>query len=87
MSYSEKIEAEYDRLKAMSLAKNKSYGDSMFVPLGVLNKQGPEVSIRSRIDDKLARLQSEDISFESEADTIDDVIGYLVGLRIVMREA
>ncbi len=37
MTSAELIAAEYDRLKAMSLEKNKAYGDTALSPIGIGN--------------------------------------------------
>jgi len=79
----ELIEAEYDRLKNLSLEKNRAYGDSALNPLGVFSRLPASEAIRARLDDKLARHKNAPGAFgESE---IDDLIGYLVLLNIAER--
>ena len=46
----------FDSLRDVVLEKNRRYGDSALVPIGVFNKVGPEVSISARMDDKLGRM-------------------------------
>ena len=79
------IAAECDAIKAMLLAKNKSYGNSFAEPVGIF-AQGlsPEEQVRVRIDDKLARIAKGDPSFGDE-DTVLDLIGYLVLLRVLQK--
>ena len=79
----ELIAAEYDRLKALSLAKNKAYGDSALHPVGIFSHLPASEAIRARIDDKLARHKCAPGALgENE---IDDLIGYLVLLNIATR--
>jgi hypothetical protein len=67
--------------------KNEQYGDSALSPIRVFSKADAEAGIRIRIDDKLSRLASRDDRLESEDDVIDDLIGYLVLLKIAKRES
>ena len=77
------IAAEYDRLKALSLAKNKAYGDSALHPVGIFSHLPASEAIRARIDDKLARHKCAPGALgENE---VDDLIGYLVLLNIATR--
>lgn len=83
MTSAELIEREYDRLKAMSLSKNKAYGDSALHPPAVFSRLKASEGIRARLDDKLARHKNAAGAF-GEAE-IDDLIGYLVLLNIAER--
>jgi len=65
----------------MLINKNNSYGDSALHPLRVFSRADPIEAIKVRIDDKLSRLtrgNGEDF----HEDTIDDLMGYLVLLKI-----
>jgi hypothetical protein len=75
-----------DRIKTMLLAKNKQYGDSVMSPIRVFSKADKTEQLRVRIDDKINRLLQGDESIESDVDVIDDLIGYLILLRITMEE-
>lgn len=67
--------------------KNLSYGNSLQNPIGIFAKGDDRTRlIRVRIDDKLARMARGNMSFESEEDTIKDLLGYLIPLLVVMRE-
>jgi len=73
------ISEECDAIKAMLLEKNAAYGNSALDPLRIFSKASPLESIRVRIDDKLSRLsRGSDVG----EDTILDLIGYLILLRI-----
>ena len=77
------IAAEYDRLKAMSLAKNRAYGDSALNPLQVFSRLGAAEAIRARLDDKLARHANSPGAMGE--DELSDLVGYLVLLIIAER--
>lgn len=64
----------------MLLAKNRAYGDSATDPVRIFSKASPEEQILCRIDDKLSRIVRGSAMGE---DVIDDLIGYLVLLKIV----
>ena len=53
-------------------------------PIGLFAKGNVEDLVRVRIDDKLSRLKSGDDSIESDVDIVEDLIGYLILLRIIM---
>jgi hypothetical protein len=78
----EKVIAE---IKDLLLAKNKAYGDSA-LSQGRLFPIDPIISIQSRINDKLERIANKGINDDTE-DTIDDLIGYLVLLKIARERA
>jgi len=63
--------------------KNISYGSSFDNPINVFSKNTAEEQLYVRIDDKLNRIKKGK-EYASE-DTILDLIGYLVLLRIVKR--
>jgi hypothetical protein len=61
--------------------KNISYGSSFDSPINIFSKNSAEEQLYVRIDDKLNRIKKGK-EYASE-DTILDLIGYLVLLRIV----
>ena len=63
--------------------KNKDYGDSALKPLNVFSKLKPLESICCRLDDKIARIKNKGINDKTE-DTVDDLIGYLLLLKMAM---
>ena len=79
-----KITEEYTRLCNLSLHKNRNYGDSAVIPLGIFNKLSAVDAICARLDDKLARIKNCGINDLTE-DTVDDIIGYLVLLNIARK--
>ena len=58
--------------------KNKAYGNTAF-----LLCKGSTEAICARLDDKLSRIQNRGINDATE-DTVDDVIGYLLLLKMSM---
>ena len=81
MSNSQQRIAEIcDEVKEMLLDKNMKYGDSALNPARIFSKSDSVEQIKVRIDDKLSRL-SQGIEADEE-DVINDLIGYLVLLKI-----
>lgn len=78
------IVAECDQLKRMLLAKNHAYGDSAIRPVRVFSKASAVEQILVRIDDKLSRLSRGEAAGE---DVIQDLLGYLILLRIARKRA
>ena len=62
------------------IAKNKSYGNSAISPVRIFSKASSSEQILVRLDDKLSRI-AKGCDFEDE-DVINDLIGYLVLLKI-----
>jgi len=75
------LATEFDRLKTFVVNKNVEYGNSLQNPIGVFSKS-PMEGILGRIDDKMGRIKTMGVT-ESTLDTIDDLVGYLVHLRIM----
>lgn len=84
MNSQELIADEYDRLKMMSLEKNRTYGDTALNPPHIFSQLPGSEAIRARLDDKLARHKNAPSAF-GEAE-IDDLIGYLILLNIAERK-
>jgi len=77
------IVKECDSIRDLLLEKNRSYGDSFSRPIGIFAAgHDADVQIRVRIDDKLARI-SRGTEYSNE-DTITDLIGYLILLRLLV---
>ena len=70
-----------DGIKALLLSKNEKYGDSALTPLGIFSKLNSAEAIKARIDDKLSRIANTGLNDATE-DTLDDLIGYLLLLKI-----
>tara|TARA_R110000751_G_scaffold144582_5_gene248180 strand:- start:346 stop:795 length:450 start_codon:yes stop_codon:yes gene_type:complete len=63
--------------------KNSAYGDTALNPVGIFSKLDSAEAICARLDDKLSRIKNRGINDKTE-DTIDDVIGYLLLLKMSM---
>lgn len=87
VSSQELIAAICDEIKALLLAKNDQYGDSALDPVRIFSRAPTDEQIRVRIDDKLSRLSRGHDGIESDAQVIDDLIGYLVLLKVAARRA
>lgn len=68
------------------IEKNRSYGNSALHPVRIFSKADATEAIRVRIDDKLSRLRSGNGEAFKE-DTLLDLLGYLVLLRIAEKRA
>ena len=64
----------------MLINKNIAYGDSALDPVRVFSKSDPVEQLKVRIDDKISRLMK-GTEYIGDND-IDDLIGYLVLLKI-----
>lgn len=84
MTTEERIAQVMDELKEMFIEKNVAYGDSLQNGLNVFSKD-PVSGILGRLDDKLNRIKAVGINEDTE-DTIADLIGYLVHLKIKMKK-
>ena len=70
-------------MKDLLIQKNRDYGDSATNPSNVFSDGSPIDSLCARIDDKLMRIQNKGINDKTE-DTISDLIGYLILLKVAM---
>ena len=82
MTIKELIDVECQNLAEMLKAKNRQYGNSFADPVRIFSRVSPEEGLRIRIDDKLSRIARGDAAGE---DTILDLIGYLILLRVLHR--
>ena len=84
MTTEEEIAKVMDELKAFFIAKNIAYGDSLQNGVRVFSKD-PLAGLLGRLDDKLNRIKAVGLNDRTE-DTVDDLIGYLVHLKIKMQK-
>ena len=80
MNLSRAIMEECVDIGNMLKTKNEAYGNSVFEPIGIFAKTDWENQIYTRIDDKLSRV-SRGSEYPGD-DTILDLIGYLILLRV-----
>jgi hypothetical protein len=70
-----------DEIRDLLIAKNLKYGNSALEPLGVFSQLSAKEGLLVRIDDKLKRIKNGSLERDDE-DVINDLIGYLVLLKI-----
>jgi hypothetical protein len=73
-----------DSIKELLLQKNAKYGDSALNPTRIFSKANPIEQLYVRIDDKLSRISKGAGLLATDEDVINDLIGYLVLLKIAM---
>lgn len=77
------VREELDAIADMLISKNEAYGNSALEPVRVFSRASAEEQLLVRIDDKLSRLQR---GHEyADDDTVKDLIGYLVLLRLARK--
>lgn len=62
-------------------SKNIAYGNSALNPANIFSKANATESLCARIDDKIMRIKNKGITDKTE-DTVDDLIGYLLLLKM-----
>ena len=82
MTIPELIDVECQNLAEMLKAKNRAYGNSFADPVRIFSRVTPEEGLRIRIDDKLSRIAR---APDAGEDTILDLVGYLILLRVLGR--
>ena len=87
MSESEtKISGVCDDIKELLIHKNRKYGNSALKPCRVFSKSSPVEHLLVRIDDKLNRIMKGAGLLAKDEDVVNDLIGYLVLLKIGMND-
>ena len=81
----DKIKFECKMISDLLCSKNDSYGDSACSPRNIFSKLDAEDAICARIDDKLSRIANRGLNGDTE-DTLFDLIGYLVLLKIARKD-
>ena len=86
MEFSIAVSEVLIEIKELLISKNKKYGNSALEPLGVFSKLSAEQGLLVRIDDKLKRIKNGSLEKDDE-DVINDLIGYLVLLKIQAKQS
>jgi hypothetical protein len=68
-------------IEHLLISKNRKYGNSALEPLGVFSQLSAKEGLLVRIDDKLKRIKNGSLEKDDE-DVVNDLIGYLVLLKI-----
>ena len=82
-TFSDKLDELVRDITTLLKQKNKAYGNTALNPTNVFSKLNSTEAICARIDDKLARIKNLGINDKTE-DTVDDLIGYLLLLKMSM---
>ena len=81
-----KISGICDDIKELLIYKNRKYGNSALKPCRVFSKASPVEQLLVRIDDKLNRIMQGAGLLAEDEDVVNDLIGYLVLLKIGMND-
>jgi hypothetical protein len=79
--FSHLVSAYLLEIRELLINKNIKYGNSALEPLGVFSQMSAKEGLLIRIDDKLKRIKNGSLENDDE-DVINDLIGYLVLLKI-----
>ena len=82
-TFSDNLDLVVTQITDLLKEKNAAYGNTALNPTNVFSKLSATEAICARIDDKLARISNKGINDETE-DTVDDLIGYLLLLKMSM---
>jgi hypothetical protein len=85
MNFQDEVYKVLSEITEMLVAKNQKYGNSAIEPLGIFSDLSPEEGLKVRIDDKLKRIKNGSLEKDDE-DVINDLIGYLVILKILHKK-
>ena len=77
------LDAIIKEISDLLKSKNKAYGNSALKPAKIFSQLDATESLCARIDDKLMRIKNRGITDATE-DTVDDLIGYLLLLKMSM---
>ena len=79
-----KISGVCDDIKELLIHKNRKYGNSALQPNRIFSKCSATEQLLVRIDDKLNRIMKGAGLLATDEDVVNDLIGYLVLLKISM---
>ena len=79
-----KISVVCDDIKELLINKNRKYGNSALQPNRIFSKCSATEQLLVRIDDKLNRIMKGAGLLATDEDVVNDLIGYLVLLKISM---
>ena len=81
MRFDQEVSKVLYQIEEMLIGKNEKYGNSALEPLGVFSQLSAKEGLLVRIDDKLKRIKNGSLDKDDE-DVVNDLIGYLVLLKI-----
>jgi len=85
-SFEKLITKECNSIKDLLVSKNASYGNSAFEPVRIFSTADTIEQLKVRIDDKLSRISRGNLEVENFDETVTDLIGYLILLKIKQKE-
>jgi hypothetical protein len=80
-TFDEQVKEVLNEIETLLISKNAKYGNSALEPLGVFSQLSAKQGLLVRIDDKLKRIKNGSLDKDDE-DVVNDLIGYLVLLKI-----
>tara|TARA_Y100000401_G_scaffold54026_1_gene42463 strand:- start:16 stop:381 length:366 start_codon:yes stop_codon:yes gene_type:complete len=81
-----KISGVCDDIKELLIHKNRKYGNSALKPNRIFSKCSATEQLLVRIDDKLNRIMKGAGLLATDEDVVNDLIGYLVLLKVSMEQ-
>ena len=75
-----------DGIKELLISKNAKYGNSALDPIRIFSRSDAVEQLLVRIDDKLSRISRGAGLVGSDEDVVNDLIGYLVLLKVAWRD-
>jgi hypothetical protein len=85
-NFAQEVSTYLLEIRELLVSKNLKYGNSALEPLGVFSQLSAKEGLMVRIDDKLKRIKNGSLEKDDE-DVINDLIGYLVLLKIETNRA
>ena len=82
IDFDDKVKLVLTQIKSLLQSKNKKYGNSALDPVRIFSKANETDQILCRIDDKLSRIKNMGSDTQIDEDTVNDLIGYLILLKI-----
>ena len=86
-TFEQKLDEQLQEIRRFLIEKNKKYGSSALQPIRIFSKCDKIEAIKVRIDDKLSRIKLGNIEDDANSDSITDMLGYLLILKIAIRES
>ena len=82
-AFAAEVDSTVQKITDLLKEKNKAYGNTALDPVNIFSELDASEAICARLDDKIMRIKNKGINDETE-DTIDDLIGYLILLKMSM---
>ena len=79
------LDKSVEKIVKLLKEKNAAYGNTALNPANIFSKLDSTEAICARLDDKLSRIKNRGINDKTE-DTVDDLIGYLLLLKMSMEK-